>query len=161
MYKRAKRTFERGIMNHAQQETVNLSVSRKQLHANVIGDGNDNVSLVIARLITLLGFKSKLLGTQYLRDAILYRYNNYNAVRVGMTSSAYTAVADMWLSTANRVERAIRNSIINCHMHGALTAFNDLTQTHVIDAKFAPSNGEFMSSVVNWLQLEKQSGRIK
>ena len=148
-------------MNHANHENQEVAVSRKQMYENVFGNGKDSVSLVVGRLITFLGFKSKLLGTQYLRDAILYRYDNCNIVRAGMTNSAYIAVADMWCSTANRVERAIRNSIINCHTHGALQSFNELAQAQIISKEFAPSNGEFMCSVVNWLQLEKQSGRIK
>ncbi|MCH5152833.1 MAG: hypothetical protein J1F68_02590 [Clostridiales bacterium] len=148
-------------MNYATQEKSIVAMSRQQMYENIIGEGEDNVDLVVRRLITSLGFKSKLLGTKYLEDAILYRYANANIMFAGMTNSAYIAVADIWCSTANRVERAIRNSIINCYTHGALKSFNDLAQAPVINAEFAPSNGEFMSSVVNWLQLEKQSGRIK
>lgn len=148
-------------MNYAKQEINDVAISRQQMYENIIGENADDVSLVVGRLITYLGFKSKLLGTQYLKDAILYRYDNSNVVRVGMTNSAYVAVADRWHSTANRVERAIRNSIINCHTYGSLKAFNELAQAQIISSQFAPSNGEFMSSVVNWLQLEKQSGRIK
>lgn len=147
-------------MNNTKQGENEVAISRQQMHDNIIGAG-ESVSLVIGRLITSLGFKSKLLGTQYLQDAILYRYSNSNIVRVGMTNSAYVAVAESRLSTANRVERAIRNTIVNCHTHGKLTSFNDLAQAQVINDKFAPSNGEFMSSVVNWLRLEQQSGRIK
>ena len=148
-------------MIYATQEKSNVALSRQQMYESVIGQGNDSVSLVVGRLITILGFKSKLIGTRYLQDAILYRYDNACVVRVGMTNSAYNAVADLWSSTANRVERAIRNSIINCYTHGALKSFNDLAQGPVISSDFAPSNGEFMSRVVNWLQLEKQAGRIK
>lgn len=147
-------------MNNATNERNNVALNTKQMYENIIGGGND-VELVVRRLITSLGFKSKLLGTKYLEDAILYRYANANTMFAGMTNRAYIAVADMWHSTANRVERAIRNSIINCHIHGDLQSFNDLAQTQTIKSQFAPSNGEFMSSVVNWLQLEKQSGRIK
>ena len=147
-------------MNRATQERNNVSLNPRQMYENIIGEGND-VELVVRRLITSLGFKSKLLGTKYLEHAILYRYNNASNFRVGMTNSAYVDVANRCNSTANRVERAIRNSIINCYEHGALIRFNDLAQAPIIRVEFAPSNGEFMSSVVNWLQLEKHSGRIK
>ena len=129
-------------------------------HENIIGEGND-VELVVKRLITSLGFKSKLLGTKYLENAILYRYDNANNVCVGMTNNAYVHTANKCRSTSTRVERAIRNAIINCHSYGALICFNDLAHAPVISDDFPPSNGEFISSVVNWLQLEKQSGRIK
>ena len=147
-------------MINATQERTNVPLTPQQMYQNIIGEGND-VELVVRRLITSLGFKSKLLGTKYLEDAILYRYDNAGVMYAGMTNRAYIAVANAWHSTANRVERAIRNSIINCHTHGSLQSFNDLAHTQTIKSQFAPSNGEFMSSVVNWLQLEKQSGHIK
>ena len=147
-------------MTYATPEKNSVLSSPQQMYENIVGEGN-GVELVVRRLITCLGFKSKLLGTKYLEDAILYRYDNAGIMFAGMTKRAYVAVADTWNSTANRVERAIRNTIINCHEHGMLHAFNDLAQTQAIKPQFAPSNGEFMSSVVNWLQLEKQSGHIK
>ena len=147
-------------MNYAKHEKNDVALSRQQMYENIIGEGSD-VNVVVGRLLTILGFKSKLLGTKYLENAILYRYNNSNIVRVGMTNSTYVAVANQFYSTSTRVERAIRNTIVNCHIHGALSSFNDLAKAQVIDDRYAPSNSEFMSSVVNWLQLEKQSGRIK
>lgn len=147
-------------MYYSTQEKHNMH-SRKQMYQNIIGDSKGNVQLVVGRLLTSLGFKSKLLGTQYIQDAILYRYENYNAPCVGMTNRAYFAVAQMRSTTASRVERAIRNSISNCYNHGALRCFNDLAQAQIIDGEFAPSNGEFICSVVNWLRLEAQSGHIR
>ena len=148
-------------MHYASHEQSHKVVTRQQIYESIIGDGTRDVSSVTQRLLTILGFKSKLLGTQYLMDAILYRYDNCNNLYVGMTNSAYNAVAEMRNSTSTRVERAIRNSIVNCHSYGALKSFNTLTQAHVVDAHYAPSNGEFMCSVVNWLQMEKKSGHIK
>lgn len=147
-------------MHYARHDQSNKAVNRQQIYESIIGDGTHDVSSVTQRLLTILGFKSKLLGTQYLMDAILYRYENVHNLCVGMTNSTYNAVAQTRNTTATRVERAIRNSILNCHTHGALKSFNDLTHAHVINSKYAPSNGEFMCSVVNWLQLEKKSGHI-
>ena len=138
-----------------------VPITRQQIYDSIIGDGADEVNLVVGRLITNLGFKSKLLGTMYLKDAILYRYDNSDVVRVGMTNRTYVAVADKHSATANRVERAIRNAIINCYHFGSLMSFNNLAQAQLISSQYAPTNGEFMSIVVNWLQLEKQSGHIR
>ena len=133
---------------------------RNKMYHNIIG-GGDEASIVVGRLLTTLGFKSKLTGTRYLKDAILYRYFNANKKQVGMTSHAYFEVAISHKTTSTRVERAIRNSILNCYHHGALKSFNVLTQAPIIHEVYAPSNGEFMCSVVNWLQLEKESGHIR
>ena len=148
-------------MNNTTYEATNTAVIRQRMYDNIIGDGEYDVYQVVRRLITLLGFKSKLLGTQYIQDAILHRYINSNFMYVGMTNNAYVAVADLRHSTSTRVERAIRNTILDCYTHGSLKSFNDLAQAQIIASDYAPSNGEFMSSVVNWLQMEKQSGRIK
>ena len=148
-------------MSNTKHDKNNPAVNRKQLYESIIGDGTHDVSNVVQRLLTILGFKSKLLGTQYLMDAILFRYDNCSNLYVGMTNSAYNAVAHLRNSTSTRVERAIRNTIVNCHTLGALKLFNDLTQAPLIHGDYAPSNGEFMCSVVNWLQLEKKSGHIK
>lgn len=147
-------------MNYIKQEKNSLIINRQQVY-EIISEGEGDTKLVVRRLLTLLGFKSKLLGTQYLQDAILYRYANLGTMYAGMTNRAYIAVADKWNSTSTRVERAIRNSIVNCYIHGALKSFNDLSQAPIIDTEFAPSNGEFMCSVVNWLQLEMQSDQEK
>ena len=143
-------------MNYTKHDKKTLPINRQQLYDNVFGV-KGTVDTVVRRLLTSLGFKSKLLGTQYLKDAILYRYDNIDSLQVGMTTRAYVVVANTYNSTSTRVERAIRNSILNCYTYGALKAFNELAQAPVIDSKFPPSNGEFMCSVVNLLQLEIQS----
>lgn len=145
-------------MNNAKHEST-VAINRQQMYENIIGHGC-NVEIVVRRLLTILGFKSKLLGTKYLEYAILYRFDNANRVFAGMTHRAYVSVANTCQTTSTRVERAIRNSIINCYTHGALRSFNVLTHANVINERFAPSNGEFMCSVVSWLQTEKQSGHI-
>lgn len=147
-------------MNNAIQHRENARITREQMYENVVGQ-DCNVNLVTKRLLTILGFKSKLMGTQYLEDAIVYRYNNAFVICVGMTNRTYVAVADMHNSTSTRVERAIRNAIMTCFSEGALKSFNTLTQANTIRDEYAPSNGEFMCSVVNWLQLETRLGNIK
>ena len=145
-------------MNYARREKTKITTNRQQIRDCIVGS-SDDVHIVVRRLIMFLGFKSKLLGTQYLLDAILYRYENSNVMRVGMTNTSYGAVADKWQTTPSRVERAIRNTISNCHNNGSLSNFNELVQAQIIDVNYAPSNGEFVCSVVNWLQLEIQMGR--
>ena len=148
-------------MNYAKREKTDTTINHRKTYEYIIGVDVDDTKLIIMRLLTALGFKSKLLGTKYLEYAILYRYENSNEIFAGMTNRTYIAVANTCNTTPTRVERAIRNSIFNCHSTGALKRFNDLAQTPIIDDKYVPSNGEFICSVVNWLQLEKQSGRIK
>ena len=133
----------------------------EQLYNLIIGDGTSDVDTVVGLTLLYLGFKSKLVGTRYLKSAILYRYERVNVARVSLTGEVYQSVADDNCSTVNRVERAIRNSINDCNYNGNLIAFNDLVHSEIVELNFAPTNGELISSMVNWLQLQKQQGHIR
>ena len=120
----------------------------------VVGDGIDNVEVAIQRLFFALGFKSKLLGTTYLKEAVKLWFAFPTTKRVVMTVDIYPPIATKLHSTPDRVERAIRNAIIDCYDNGKLICFNDLVQSDVVSPKFAPTNGEFLSSVVSWLRIQ-------
>ena len=132
-----------------------------QMYENIVGDGSHSVDVVVGRLLLALGFKSKLIGTTYLKDAILLRYNKTNASRIGLISDIYPAVAEKQESTVNRVERAIRNTINECYSRGTLLGLNNLFKCQVISPVYAPTNGELLSSIVDWLQIERQQHRVK
>lgn len=136
-------------------------LSGEQLYSVIVGDGNGDADTVVGHMLTYLGFKSKLVGTRYLKSAILYRYQKADVARVSLTGDVYRTVAENNCSTVNRVERAIRNSITDCNDNGNLIAFNELVHSKVVEPKFAPTNGELISSIVNWLQLEKQKGNLQ
>ena len=133
----------------------------QQLHEQVVGDGTQNVKVVLSKLFMLLLFKSKLVGTAYLKEAVLYRYEQELNARVSLTKEIYPAVANRLSTTVNRVERNIRNAISDCHEHGNLLAFNDLTRGEVVKTGYAPTNGELISSIASWLQLERQQNNIQ
>lgn len=120
----------------------------------VVGDGIENIDVAIQRLFFALGFKSKLLGTTYLKEAIKLWHDLPNTRRVVLTSDIYPPIATKLHSTSDRVERAIRNAIIDCNVNGRLILFNDLVQSEVVSLKYAPTNGEFLSSVVSWLNIQ-------
>ena len=122
----------------------------------VLCDGIESIEDVVQMLFFALSFKSKLSGTVYLKEAIRYWYTLPAAKRVVMTTDIYPPVATKLYSTPDRVERAIRNAIIDCYRNGNLMLFNDLVQSDVISPKYAPTNGEFLSSVVSWLRVQSR-----
>lgn len=139
----------------------NGNLQYDEMYENIVGDGTNSIDVVVGRLLLVLGFKSKLIGTTYLREAILLRYSNPNARRKGLISDIYPAVAEKQESTVNRVERAIRNTINECYNRGTLISLNDLFKCQVISPVYAPTNGELLSSIVDWLQIERQQQRVK
>ncbi len=131
------------------------------LYKFIIGDGTSDVNDVAERLLFALGFKSKLIGTQYLKEAIVLRFEMNGMVHTGLTSIIYPAVAQKFDSTVNRVERAIRNTINDCFDIGNLMALNDLTLCKIVSSAYPPTNGELLSSIVSWLQIERQLHHVR
>ena len=131
------------------------------LHNQIVGDGSYDASIVVGRLFMTLVFKSKLVGTTYLKEAVLYRYKQADNARISLTKDIYPAVATKLDTTVNRVERAIRNTIYDCHANGKLMTFNEVARTEVIKENYIPTNGELISSMASWLQLERQQNYIK
>ena len=126
-----------------------------QIYRFVMGDGSDALDVVLGRLLFALRFKNKLIGTNYLKEAIVARLQLPQHARVSLTRQVYSRVAEKLCSTVDRVERAIRNAIVDCHNHGSLLALNDLIQCNVVSKTYVPTNGEFISNVVSWLCLER------
>lgn len=122
----------------------------------VVGDGVDDVDAAVDRLLFALGFRSKLHGTAYLKAAIELWYTVPNTCQVVLSSDVYPQVAMKFRTTAERVERSIRNTLRDCHHHGKLLLFNDLTQSEIISPRYVPTNGEFLSSVVSWLRMQRR-----
>ena len=128
------------------------------LYKMVVGDGIDSIDVAVQNLFFALGFKSKLSGTTYLKEAIKLWYSFPKTKRVVLTTDIYPYVAEKLGSTPDRVERAIRNSIIDCYVHGNLVSFNDLVQSDVVSRKYTPTNGELLSSIVSWLRIQCRDG---
>ncbi len=140
---------------------TNRFLRGEELYQSVIGDGTGDVQTLVGQLLIGLGFKSKLIGTPFLKEAIIYRYEKTDIAHVSYANDVYACVANNLHSTANRVERAIRNTIYDCAQCGNLSAFDELLHGRVSSPGYIPSNIELISSIVTWLQLEKERGHVK
>lgn len=110
-----------------------------------VKDGD--VKTVVEKLLFSLGFQNRLVGTNYLAEAITLKYSNK-----GMRClDVYTQVAKTYSATPGSVEHAIRHTINNCRAEGGITDFNDVIGCNVIDRKFTTTSGEFISIVEKWL----------
>ena len=120
----------------------------------VVGNGIESIDEAVQRLFFALGFKSKLLGTTYLKEAIRLWHAFPSTKRVMMTTDVYPRIAAKLDTTPERVERAIRNAIIDCYDNGKLIWYNDLVRSEIVCPPYKPTNGEFISSVVSWLRIQ-------
>lgn len=154
-----------GIMSNIKsQETPNMQRPMSEKHNHyphhdlmmklVLGRGVDSIEEAVQRLFFALGFKSKLLGTTYLKESIWLWFAFPSTRRVVMTVDIYPSIAKRLNSTPERVERAIRNAIVDCYDNGKLIWYNDLVRSEIVCPPYKPTNGEFISSVVMWLRIQ-------
>ena len=120
----------------------------------VVDEGVDTIEEAVQRLFFALGFKSKLSGTLFLKEAINTWCDFPSTTRVVLTAHIYPNVAKLFNSTPWRVERAIRNALLDCYSRGRLFYLNDLLKSDVISTTYPPTNGEFLSCVVSWLRIQ-------
>ncbi len=113
---------------------------------------NNSLENVAEKLLFILGFKSNLLGTKYLADAIVVRYNSITSM---LGKDLYSTVAEKFQTTAERVEHGIRHSISECHNSGGLMKINDLFKSQTVDLRYRPTNKQFISSLCTWIHIVK------
>lgn len=126
------------------------------LYHLIVGDGIDNVDTAVERLLFALNFRRKLDGTTYIKEAIELWIDMPVIRRVVLSSDVYPKVASKLNSTAECVERNIRTAIHDCYYNGKLFLFNELVLSDVISPKYPPTNGEFLSSAVSWLRIQRR-----
>ena len=131
-----------------------------ELYQSIVGKSACDVHVLVGQLLIGLGFKSKLIGTQFLKDAILYRYEKYDVAHVNYNMEIYTYIAEEQHATPASVERAIRHAISDCAEYGNLSAFGGLLHSRLTAPGYVPSNTELISLIVEWLDLERAKGHI-
>lgn len=111
----------------------------------------NDIENIAEKMLFILGFKSNLLGTRYVKEGIVQMYNG------GVVScrTLYTQIAQKYDTTHTRVERSIRHAINDSQASGCLDRLNDLFRCQILDSKYAPTNSEFMSAICTWVHIEK------
>lgn len=108
---------------------------------------NKDVRMVAERLLFELGFQNRLIGTDYLAQAIALKYFDEKL----HCTDIYTQVAKNYSTTPGSVERAIRHTIKNCRAEGGIKDFNEISGCNVVDRKYETTSSEFISIVSKWL----------
>ncbi len=113
---------------------------------------NHQIQTVAEKLLFELGFKCNLLGTLYLKDAIVMQYQNGYC---SLGKEVYPVIAARHNTTAQRVERSIRHALAVCYESQKPLEMGDLFGNSAITGQYSPSNGEFISVLCTWIHLEK------
>ncbi len=92
-------------------------------------------------------------GYMYLRTAILETYLNVEFLGQ-ITKVLYPEIARRYMTTASRVERAIRHAIEVAWNRGNIDAIDEIFAYTISASKAKPTNSEFIAMIADKLRLE-------
>ncbi|MCM1290182.1 MAG: sporulation initiation factor Spo0A C-terminal domain-containing protein [Corallococcus sp.] len=116
---------------------------------------NKDVETVVEKLLFVLGFQSRLIGTNFLAEAIALKYADDGLLYLQI----YAQIAEKHSTTSGNVERAIRHTLSNCRNEGEISDFNKILGCNVIDRKVETTSGEFISIVCKWLHWVRSNDK--
>lgn len=110
--------------------------------------GEKDLLIKITDTLSLIGIPAHIKGYSYLREAIIFAYNNPNAT---ITKDIYPSLAAVFNTTANKVERAMRHAI-NLAWNNAKEQLTSLVNSSKLSSR--PTNAAFIFSIVERLKVQ-------
>ena len=110
----------------------------------------------ITNLFLTLGIPAHIKGYQYLREAVRMVLSNRDLIN-RITKELYPGVARKYGTTPSKVERAMRHAIEVAWTRGRLEAVNQLYGYKVFRKEEKPTNGEFISCIVEKIAMKKSA----
>lgn len=106
----------------------------------------------VTNIIHQMGVPAHIKGYQYLRDAILLVVNEVNLLGA-VTKELYPTIAQKYLTTPSRVERAIRHAIELAWDRGNVEMMNKFFGYTINLQRGKPTNSEFIAMVADKLRI--------
>ena len=100
-----------------------------------------------------MGVPAHLKGYNYLRQAIMISGRDMEAVG-SITKLLYPAIAKIYRTTNQKVERAIRNAIEISWLRGNVETFEELFGYSVESGKTRPTNSEYIAKIADKIRME-------
>ena len=138
-------------------DTLNLVKRAKELMISSNASKSNNSKKLeekITNIFLTVGIPAHIKGYQFLREAIKMAVNDPMVVN-NITKKLYPGIAEVYSTTASKVERAIRHAIEVAWNKGKIENINDVFGLHVYDTHEKPTNGEFIALVADKMLLEK------
>lgn len=106
----------------------------------------------VASLLHNMGVPAHVKGYQYLRDAIMYIFEDVNLLGA-ITKELYPKIAEKYDTTPSRVERAIRHAIELAWSRGNIDLMTEFFGYTINLQKGKPTNSEFIAMVSDRIRL--------
>lgn len=107
----------------------------------------------VTRIMLDLGVPAHLKGYHYMREAILLSVKDIEAVS-SVTKLLYPEIARIYRTTAQKVERAIRNAIEVSWARGNCAMMDDLFGYSSKTGKGRPTNSEYIARIADKIRLD-------
>ena len=114
------------------------------------------LELRVTEVIHQVGVPAHIKGYQYLREAVRMVMENHDIIN-RITKELYPGIARKFGTSASKVERAMRHAIDVAWSRGRLDAVNSMYGYKVLSPDDKPTNGEFISCVVEKLSVKKSA----
>jgi len=120
---------------------------------------NELLETTVTNIIHEIGVPAHIKGYQYLRSAIIIAVGDMDILN-SITKQLYPTIAEMYGTTASRVERAIRHAIEVAWNRGRVETINDLFGYTVNAGKGKPTNSEFVALIADKIRLDSKMRNV-
>lgn len=107
----------------------------------------------ITNIFLTVGIPAHIKGYQFLREAIKLTISDPLIIN-NITKRLYPSIANIYSTSASKVERAIRHAIEVAWNKGKIENINDVFGLKVYDTHEKPTNGEFIALVADKMIIE-------
>lgn len=109
----------------------------------------------VTEIIHEIGVPAHIKGYKYLREAIMMAVRDMEVINA-VTKVLYPAVANKFVTTPSRVERAIRHAIEVAWDRGDLETLQKFFGYTVSNIKGKPTNSEFIAMIADRIALQRK-----
>ncbi len=115
--------------------------------------GENDLETMVTEIIHQVGIPAHIKGYHYLRESIMLSVQNSEVLN-SITKYLYPTVAKIYLTTASRVERAIRHAIEVAWDRGDVEVLNSYFGYTIHNSRGKPTNSEFIAMIADKLRLK-------
>ncbi len=114
-----------------------------------------NLEHMVTDIIVEIGVPAHVKGYCYLRTAIMLTAQRPDLI-YAMTKELYPAVGDIYDTTSQRVERAIRHAIELAWDNGDMDILSNYFSYRIRKSTDKPTNSEFIATISDKIRLERK-----
>ena len=114
-----------------------------------------NLEHMVTDIIIEIGVPAHVKGYCYLRTAIMLTAQRPDLI-YAMTKELYPAVGDIYDTTSQRVERAIRHAIELAWDNGDMEILSNYFSYRIRKSTDKPTNSEFIATISDKIRLERK-----